>query len=149
MKNTSSPHTPGQGFRQVRPPSQGTRAPSPGVSEPQLRTTASVRAVVSPVLGSAPSGGYSPSHEYVRRFWIAVLGPGAVADLLRLTAAAQSGRSLKEPVHLPMLLAAGLAIRISGSVIVNDTVPPVPAHLVRRMPPALRRAHARAVPLSG
>jgi len=108
-----------------------------------------MRPTVAPVLAPAPMKGYSPSHEYVRRFWIAVLGPGAVADLLRLTAAAQSGRSLKEPVHLPVLLAAGLAIRISGSVMVNDTVPPVPPHLVRRMPPALRRAHARAAPVVG
>ncbi|MEN8238807.1 MAG: hypothetical protein ABFR53_06345 [Actinomycetota bacterium] len=107
-----------------------------------------MRPIVEPVLATTPTSGYSPSHEYVRRFWIAVLGPGAVADLLRLTAAAQSGRSLKEPVHLPALLAAGLAIRLHGSVIVNPTVPPVPAHLVRRMPPALRRAHARAVPLA-
>ena len=105
--------------------------------------------MVEPVLATLPTNGYSPSHEYVRRFWIAVLGPGAVADLLRLTAAAQSGRSLKEPVHLPTLLAAGLAIGVHGSVVVNNTVPPVPPHLVRRMPPALRRAHARAVPLTG
>ena len=105
--------------------------------------------MVEPLLARVPTEGYSPSHEYVRRFWIAILGPGAVADLLRLTAAAQSGRSLKEPVHLPMLLAAGLAIRIHGSVIVNDTVPPVPPNLVRQMPPALRRAHAQAVPLVG
>ena len=149
MKSPDTPHTPGQGSRQVRPPSRGTRAPSPGVSEPQIRATASVRRTVEPLLARVPTEGYSPSHAYVRRFWIAVLGPGAVADLLRLTAAAQSGRSLKEPVHLPMLLAAGLAIRIHGSVIVNDTVPPVPPNLVRRMPPALRRAHARAVPLVG
>lgn len=148
MKSQDTPHTPGQGLRQVRPPSRGTRAPSPGVSEPQIRATVSMRPIVEPVLATTPTSGYSPSHEYVRRFWIAVLGPGAVADLLRLTAAAQSGRSLKEPVHLPALLAAGLAIRLHGSVIVNPTVPPVPAHLVRRMPPALRRAHARAVPLA-
>ena len=101
------------------------------------------------MLAVASTRGYAPAHEYVRRFWIAVLGPGAVADLLRLTAAAQCGRSLKEPVHLPTLLAAGLAIRVHGSVMVNDTVPPVPAHLVRRMPPALRRAHAQAVPVTG
>jgi len=119
------------------------------VSEPQIRATATIRRTVEPVLARMATGGYSPSHEYVRRFWIAVLGPGAVADLLRLTAAAQCGRSLKEPVHLPMLVAAGLAIRVQGSVMVNDTVPPVPPHLVRRMPPALRRAHAQAVTLTG
>jgi hypothetical protein len=47
------------------------------------------------------------------------------------------------------LLAAGLAIRIHDSVVVNETVPPVPARLVKRMPAALRRAHARVVPVVG
>ena len=118
------------------------------MSEPQIRATATQRRVVEPVLAVAPTRGYAPADEYVRRFWIAVLGPGAVADLLRLTAAAQSGRSLKEPVHLPALLASGLVIRVHGSVMVNDTVPAVPAHLVRRMPPALRSAHAQTVPVT-
>ncbi len=118
------------------------------MSEPPVRTTAAVRRTVVPILATAPIDGFAPAHAYVRQFWIAVLGPGAVADLLRLTAAAHSGRSLKEPVHLPALLAAGLAVRLNGTVIVNTTVPPVPRHLVKRMPPSLRRAHARAVPLA-
>jgi len=144
MKPHGTPHTPGSSFHQVRPPSLETRAPNPGVSEPHVRTTASVRRLVAPVLARSDTQGYSPSHVYVRRFWIAVLGPGAVADLLRLTAAAHSGRSLKEPIHLPALLAAGLAVRAKGSVIVPDTVPLVPPHVVARLPASLRRAHARS-----
>jgi hypothetical protein len=34
-------------------------------------------------------------------------------------------------------------------VMVNSTVPPVPPRLVKRMPAALRRAHARALPVHG
>lgn len=101
------------------------------------------RTSVTPVLAPTDLPGYSPTHTYVRRFWIAVLGPGAVADLLRLTAAAQNGRSLKEPVHLPALVRLGLVRWEDGSISVPDRVPPVPDVLVRRFPPALRRAHAR------
>ncbi|NHZ70895.1 MAG: hypothetical protein GWP18_04570 [Proteobacteria bacterium] len=98
---------------------------------------------MSPVLADSPSTGYAPTHRYVRQFWVAVLGPGAVADLLRLTAAAHSGRSLKEPIHLESLLRLGLVAWHDGSIAVAGIVPPVPEHLVKRFPPALRRAHAR------
>ncbi len=149
MKTTNLPPTPGTGPCQVRPPSHGVRAPIPGVAEPPIRRTAVARSEVAPVLARATRGGYTPTHDYVRRFWIAVLGPGAVADLLRLTAAAHSGRSLKEPTHLSTLLAAGLVSHNQGALTVPDTVPPLPARLVRRLPPALRRAHARTTPDTG
>jgi hypothetical protein len=32
------------------------------------------------------TAGYAMTHAYVRRYWVAALGPGAVADLLRLAA---------------------------------------------------------------
>ncbi|MFV2001076.1 MAG: hypothetical protein ACC654_12000 [Acidimicrobiia bacterium] len=102
------------------------------------------RTRLTPVLRASDEPGYSPTHQYVRRFWIAVLGPGAVADLLRLTAAAHSGRSLKEPIHLSALVRLGLVRWENGSIAVTDRVPPVPDDLVRRFPPALRRAHARS-----
>ena len=139
---TSLPLTPGTGPGRVRPPSLGVRVPIPGVAEPSIRRTAVVRSEIAPVLARATLAGYSPTHDYVRRFWIAVLGPGAVADLLRLTAAAHSGRSLKEPVHLSTLLAAGLVLWQNDTLTVPDTIPPVPNHLVARFPPRLRRAHA-------
>ncbi len=101
---------------------------------------------MSPVLACSPRAGrYTPTHDYVRRFWIAVLGPGAVADLLRLAAAAHSGRSLKEPTHLPSLLTAGLVRRHGATLAVPEHIPPVPDHLVARFPPRLRRAHAEVV----
>jgi hypothetical protein len=87
------------------------------------------------------SDGVVATHEYVRRYWIPVIGPGAVADLLRLTAAAQSGRSLPEPIHLPSLLRLGLARRVQDTVVVPTTVRTLDHTLVRRLPPSLRRTH--------
>ena len=143
MIKDNLPLAPGSDPCQVCPPYQGSRASSPGVTDARRRRTAIGRSRVTPVLASTEQPGYLPTHVYVRRFWIAVLGPGAVADLLRLTAAAQSGRSLKEPIHLASLLRLGLVSWENGSISVTDRIPPVPEDLVRRFPPALRRAHAR------
>jgi hypothetical protein len=85
--------------------------------------------------------GLDATHDYVRRYWIPIIGPGAVADLLRLTAAAHSGRSLPEPVHLPSLLRARLVRRDADTVLVPDTVRRLDTNLVRRLPPSLRRTH--------
>ena len=142
---TTLPLMPGTDPRAVRPPTHGVRAPFPGIAGPPIRRTALARNDIAPVLARVTGAGYTPTHDYVRRFWIAALGPGAVADLLRLTAAAHSGRSLKEPIHLSTLLAAGLVLRCDSTLTVPDTIPPVPDHLVRRFPPRLRRAHAGAV----
>jgi len=144
METTNLPQAPGSDPCQVCPPFQGSRATIPGVADAKPRRTAMSRCQVTPVLRTTEEPGYSPTHQYVRRFWIAVLGPGAVADLLRLTAAAQSGRSLKEPIHLSALVRLGLVGWENGSISVADRVPPVPTDLVRRLPPALRRAHARS-----
>ncbi len=76
---------------------------------------------------------------YVRRFWIAAIGPGAVADLLRLAAAAQSGRSLPIPVHLPTLLRERLARYDNGTLFVPDRIPPLPPSLANRLAPPIRR----------
>jgi hypothetical protein len=90
--------------------------------------------------------GYAMTHPYVRRFWVAAIGPGAVADLLRLAAAAQSGRSLRRPTHLPSLLKEGLVSHAGGNLYVPESVPRVPSRLVNSMPPALRRAHLHHAP---
>jgi hypothetical protein len=144
MTTPTLPRMPGADPRALRPPTHGVRAPLPGIAEPPIRRTAVTRGEVAPVLTRGTAAGYTPTHDYVRRFWIAVLGPGAVADLLRLTAAAHSGRSLKEPIHLSTLLAAGLVLRHDTTLAVLDMVPPVPDHLVARFPPRLRREHAGA-----
>jgi hypothetical protein len=46
----------------------------------------------------------------VRRFWTAVVGPSAVADLLRLIAAADMTTSIPLPRRTPLLLTAGLIV---------------------------------------
>ena len=91
--------------------------------------------------------GYAPTDEYVRTFWISVMGPGAVADLLRLAAAARSGRPLKRPNNLATLVREGLARPSSdGSIKVHQRVPPLNTKQVQRLPPRLRREHRRQHP---
>ena len=85
------------------------------------------------------------THTYVRQYWIPIIGPGAVADLLRLTAAAHSGRSLLEPTHLPSLLSAGLVRRDADTLLVPGTVRPLDQSLIKRLPPSLRRSHPTRV----
>lgn len=70
------------------------------------------------------------------------MGPGAVADLLRLIQAARAGRALPLPDHLPDLVRVGLAAHARARVWVLSGVPNVPVQLVRRLPPHLRREHA-------
>ena len=93
------------------------------------------------MIESGTPTGTAATHAYVRRYWIPIIGPGAVADLLRLTAAAHSGRSLPEPVHLTSLLTVGLVRRDADTLFVPDTVRPLDRSLVRRLPPSLRRTH--------
>jgi hypothetical protein len=135
---SKNPTTPGTSTRQVRPPFDGQRMPLPGVSEASIiRRTAHVRERIKPIL--IPSvDGYEATHPYVRRYWVAALGPGAVADLLRLAAAAQSGRSLRTPTHLPALLSEGLIIRYGDRFGVRSLIPPLPRTLVARLPSPLQ-----------
>ncbi len=86
--------------------------------------------------------GYPVHHPYVRRYWTAAIGPGAVADLLRMAAAARDGNRLRRPLHLPTLLTEGLVRARAGRLLVRPTVPPLPARHARRLPPALRAEHA-------
>jgi hypothetical protein len=103
------------------------------------------RPLVAPLLwtGRLEGPGYAPHHSYVRRYWTAVLGPGAVADLLRLITAARRGRSLREPIHLAELARAGLVRFEPGRVWVQETVPPLSPRHLRRLPPSLRGEHQR------
>ena len=90
------------------------------------------------------AAGYPPTDPYVRRFWIPIVGPGAVADILRLTAAARSGRPLRFPLYLPTLIAEGLVARSGASELaVRRTVPRLNAVQAKRLPPWLRLLHQR------
>ncbi|MGH8936897.1 MAG: hypothetical protein ACRDXD_11670 [Acidimicrobiia bacterium] len=118
-------------------------APLSGAAEPSP-TTVRRRPVLTPTLWTdAELPGYAPDHPYIRRFWTAVLGPGAVADLLRLITAARRQLPVREPLHLAELARAGLVRFEPGRVWVRETVPPLSAPHIRRLPPALRGEHQR------
>jgi hypothetical protein len=94
--------------------------------------------MVRPGLWKSP-GGYPPDHNYVRRYWTAAIGAGAVADLLRLMQAAKRGRSIRRPVSTPVLARSGLIVGRGARLYVRSTVPPLPKELLRRLPPSLRQ----------
>lgn len=86
---------------------------------------------------------FPASHPYVRRFWVAALGSGAVAELLRLVRAAEKGEEVRLPRHLPQLLKADLVSVTSAGLRVGNRVPPVPPEMRWRFPPSLAGEHAR------
>jgi len=89
--------------------------------------------------------GFPPQHPYVRKFWTAAIGSGAVADLMRLAVAAQRGRSLPLPPTVALLSREGLISWSGGRLLAGPVVPLLSPRHVRRMPPPLRREHAIAV----
>lgn len=121
--------------------------PLPGAAEPfrRLRPTVHVRPHVAPRLWHPANddGRFDPSDPYVRRYWTPLLGPGAVADLLRLATAARRGRSLPRPIHLSQLARVGLVRFHGAGVDVRARIPAVPTHHMGRLPPFLRRELAR------
>lgn len=118
-------------------------APPPGVAAAPRRTTHQRRAI-TPHLWDAPPAGpgtYPSNHPYVRKYWTATIGPGAVADLLRLATAAQRGRSLRRPTYLHVLIRAGLVHVDDHNVYVRTHIPRLSPHQIKRLPPDLRRHH--------
>ena len=85
--------------------------------------------------------GYPVAGAYVRTFWTAVLGPGAVADLLRLATAASRDRSLRRPIGLSQLSVVGLVREHEGHIEVRTVIPPLAASQALALPAAIRRLH--------
>lgn len=106
-----------------------------------LRPTARIRPTV-PVRLIESSHGIEPSDPYVRKFWVAALGPGAVAELLRLISAAGKGDEVRLPRYLPHLLRARLVTIVDGTLAVSALVPRVPPQMRWRFPPDLAAQHA-------
>ncbi len=90
-----------------------------------------------------PQEGFSPGHEYVRRFWAAAIGKGAIRDLLELFLAGLRQRTVHEPFHLGVLVSAGLVEVAEGHIRMPSRVPPLPSPLVSRLNPHLRSDHRR------
>ncbi len=106
---------------------------------PTVAARPSYRVATSP----GPAEGFRPDSDYVRRFWVAALGPGAVEDLLRLIRAGARGSLVRRPLFLSPLIVSGLATVDGGTIAVASRIPPVPHHLTSRMTPAIRREHTR------
>lgn len=109
-----------------------------------VRPSAQVRPIV-PVNMVRSRTGFRPDDPYVRRFWVAALGPGAIAELLRLVRAAEKGEGVRLPRYLPQLMKANLVSSTSGALVVANRIPPVPRELQWRFPPSLAGEHARWV----
>lgn len=129
-----------------------TGAPASGQNRPPInsaagqagapvRPTARIRPTV-PVRLIETESGLEVSDPYIRRFWVAALGPGAVAELLRLISAAGKGEEVRLPRHLPQLLRAGLVRIVDGNLAVEQRVPIVPAEMRWRFPPDVAAQHA-------
>ena len=103
------------------------------------------RPVIVPTLFEGVADGVPATHPYVRTFWIPIIGPGAVADLCRLTAAAQRGRPLKLPVNLTTLARRGMVRRGRDGISVAGSVRSLTPAEARRLPPGVRLQHQRFV----
>ena len=87
--------------------------------------------------------GFSPGHEYVRRFWAAAIGRGAIRDLLDLFVAGLRQKAVQEPFYLRVLLSAGLVDVRGDRIWIPSLVPMLPSVLVSRLSPYLRSEHRR------
>lgn len=129
------------------PVSGQNRPPIPsavGLAGTRVRPTAQVRPTV-PVVLQPRETGIDPSDSYVRKFWVAALGPGAVAELLRMVNAAGRGEEVRLPRYLPQLLRADLVSIIDGKLAVVSLIPPVPVEMRWRFPPDVAAQHAEWV----
>ncbi|HKX76271.1 MAG TPA: hypothetical protein VJR05_12875 [Acidimicrobiia bacterium] len=86
--------------------------------------------------------GFLPTDPYVGRFWLAIVGPSALTDLLRLSQAARREELVLRPIHLRPLLEVGLVKIDREGLVVRRRIPELPPPLVGRLPVHLRRQHA-------
>lgn len=125
--------TPASGaFRNTSPPS---------TSEAGIVPTVRIRPEVKAKVIAGPHDGMRADSVYIRRFWVASIGPGAVADLLRIIRAGQRRHTVTYPIYLHVLVQSGLAAYNGSTITVPNPVPMLPPHLVRRLPTGLRREH--------
>jgi hypothetical protein len=135
---------PGFVRRDARPPITTEVAPVPGAASVP-RPTAVPRPWIEPLLGIDAGDGHDPADPAVRRYWTAIIGPGAVADLLRLIAAARLGKLIRQPTRLGALAAEGLIERRAATVIAPPRVPYLSEGQQRRLTPRLRAEYRQLV----
>lgn len=134
-------------MRSGAPASGQNRPPIPsavGLAGARVRPSARVRPTVPVVLQPRESG-IDPADPYIRKFWVAALGPGAVAELLRMVNAAERGEEVRLPRYLPHLLRADLVSISEGKLAVVSRIPPVPVEMRWRFPPDIAAQHAEWV----
>ncbi len=86
-----------------------------------------------------PDADLPTEHEYVRRFWAALLGKAGLEDLLRLSAAAQQGTRIRRPTHVHLLIAERLVRPLGGTgYLVPVRMPLLDPARLRRLPVSLR-----------
>jgi hypothetical protein len=122
---------------QNRPPIDSAVGPAGALVRPSARIRPTV-----PVRLIPTDAGIEPSDPYVRKFWVAALGPGAVAELLRLVNAAGKGEEVRLPRYLPQLLRANLVSVVDGILAVPERLPQVPLQLRWRFPPDVAMQHS-------
>lgn len=86
--------------------------------------------------------GFQPDDVYVRRYWVASIGAGAVEDLLRLVTAGRRTLEIPEPLFLSTLLTEGLAAVRGDLILVPDPIPGLGQWARARLTPGLRTEHA-------
>lgn len=108
---------------------------------------------------SASPPGHLPTSRYVRRYWSPLVGTTAVGCFIVITEAIDDGRTsipplevagalgLESPTELAEPIAnlarSGIAVAVSGKVLVRRTAPTLKEEYEHRLPPALREAHRR------
>jgi len=102
------------------------------------RATTALRPLISVFLIAETTAQFHVTDAYVRRYWTALLGPSTVADLLRMVAAAERSVQIRRPHSLSCLLTEGLVSRSPSGYAVSNTIGPLPAHRLRRLPLFLR-----------
>lgn len=129
--------------QEARPPVATHVAPPSGsVGRPSMheRPFIEVHLVRGPSpFGSGPGTQYDVRHHYVRRYWTALLGPTAIADLLRTVQAAKAGRRLRLPHGMSSLLTENLVVRIADHrYLVAGSVRALGPQQLSRLPALLR-----------
>ncbi len=123
------------GGSDTRPPVVSHAASSPG---PAVSQTLAVRPVVAVAFDPEATGIFDPNDQFVRWMWTAAVGAAALAELLRLMAAAERRWTVRRPVYLSVLIKEGLVKTGEGRILVPRLLPDLKGAQLRRLPPWLR-----------